>query len=205
MEPRASVIRWRDGLSLGVPPAYHEANATHSFRARRHASGARRNGAPVELYLMRHGEAEGGRPDAARRLTAEGAAAVGRVAARAAAGGVRLDRVYHSGLVRARQTAEILAAPLDAAERVAERAGLTPSDPVAPLARWLLDPAMLDDPGSMVLVSHLPLLDALAGRLVAGREGVPAVAFVAGLLVKLLPRPARDGYCILWALPPALA
>src|SRR5687767_10823392 len=73
------------------------------------AGAAAPDGVSVELYLMRHGEAEAGASDAARRLTAEGAAAVERVAARAAAAGVRLDRVYHSGLVRAEQTALILA------------------------------------------------------------------------------------------------
>jgi phosphohistidine phosphatase len=169
--------------------------------ARRHVS----NGAPVELYLMRHGEAEPGHPDAARRLTVEGAAAVARVAARVAAAGVRLDRVYHSGLARAQQTAELLAGPLQAAARVEPRDGLAPNDPAAPVARWLLDPAVLDDPGGIALVSHLPSLDLLAARLVAGREDAQAVAFAPGLLVKLVPRRARDGYCILWALPPELA
>ncbi|HZR97403.1 MAG TPA: phosphohistidine phosphatase SixA [Chloroflexota bacterium] len=159
----------------------------------------------MELYLMRHGEAEPGHPDAARRLTAEGAAAVARVAARAAAAGVRLDRVYHSGLARAQETAALLAGPLGAAEGVTRRDGLAPNDPAAPVARWLLDPAVLDDPGGIALVSHLPFLDLLAARLVAGREDAAAVAFAPGLLVKLVPRRGRDGYCILWALAPALA
>jgi phosphohistidine phosphatase len=159
----------------------------------------------VELYLMRHGEAEPGHPDAARRLSLGGTAAVARVAARAGMTGVRLDHVYHSGLVRAQQTADLLAAPLDAAERVARRDGLAPSDPVAPIARWLLDPAVLDGPQRIALVSHLPFLDNLAARLVAGREDAQPLAFAPGLLVRLVPRRERDGYCIVWALAPELA
>jgi phosphohistidine phosphatase len=159
----------------------------------------------VELYLMRHGEAEPGQPDAARRLTAEGAAAVARVAARAAAANVRLDHVYHSGLVRARQTAEILAEALGAADRVARRDGLAPNDPAAPVVRWLLDPAVVDGAGGLALVSHLPFLDYLAARLVAGREGAAVVAFAPGLLVKLAARRERDGYRVVWALAPEIA
>ena len=154
---------------------------------------------------MRHGEAEPGHPDVARRLTPEGGAAVARVAARAGASGVHLDHVYHSGLVRAQQTADLLAAPLAAVDRVARRDGLAPSDPVAPIARWLLDPAVLDDSQRIALVSHLPFLDYLAARLVAGREGAQAIAFVPGLLVRLVPKRERDGYCLVWALAPEVA
>jgi phosphohistidine phosphatase len=159
----------------------------------------------VELYLMRHGEAEPGRPDAARRLTVEGAAACARVAARATTAGVRLDHVYHSGLARAQETAALLAGPLAPAARIERREGLAPNDPAAPIARWLLDAAVLGGQTHVVLVSHLPFLDALAALLVTGRENVQAVAFVPGLLVKLVPRHDRGGYCIAWALAPELA
>ena len=118
---------------------------------------------------MRHGEAEAGHPDAARRLTAEGAAAVGRVAARAAAAGVRLDRVYHSGLMRARQTAELLAARRWRPPSVWRRG--TGWRRTILRVRWCAGCSTRrywDDPGSIALVSHLPFLDALAGRLVAG-------------------------------------
>jgi phosphohistidine phosphatase len=159
----------------------------------------------VELYLMRHGEAAPGAPDAGRRLTPDGAAAVGRVAARAGVAGVRLDHVYHSGLVRAQQTAELLAGAVSTADRVGRREGLAPSDPVAPIARWLLDPAVLDGPQSIALVSHLPFLDLLAARLVAGRDDAQAIAFAPGLLVRLVPKRQQDGYCLVWALAPEIA
>jgi phosphohistidine phosphatase len=64
------------------------------------------------LYLIRHGKAAGaaGYPsDAARPLTADGAEEMRRVARRLGKLGVRFDVVLSSPLVRARETAEIVA------------------------------------------------------------------------------------------------
>jgi phosphohistidine phosphatase len=162
-------------------------------------------GNPVELYLMRHGEAAPGHPDAERALTPDGIAAAERVAARAAALDPRIAHVYHSGFVRARQTAEILARALHAADRVEPRAGLTPEDPVEPVARWLLDQAGLRGVGGTMLVAHLPFLGRLAVRLVAGRESAQVLVFEAGALVKLVPSSEPESYAIVWVLTPELA
>jgi phosphohistidine phosphatase len=159
----------------------------------------------MELYLMRHGEAENTAPDSQRRLTATGAAAVERVAARAAASGLAVAHLYHSGLARAQQTAEILARHLNAPDRVEQRDGLRPNDPVEPTARWLLDLAERHTPGGIALVGHLPFMGHLAARLVAGDERTQVVAFEAGALVKLLPRTGGEGFTIAWVLTPELA
>jgi phosphohistidine phosphatase len=159
----------------------------------------------VELYLMRHGEAAPGHPDAERALTSEGIAAAERIAARAAALDPRIAHVYHSGLVRAQQTAEILARALNTAGRVEPRAGLTPEAPVEPVARWLLDQAGLRGVGGTVLVGHLPFLARLASRLVAGTETGQVLLFEAGALVKLLPDAEGHSYAIAWMLSPELA
>lgn len=72
--------------------------------------------APARFYLVRHGEAEGGASggDAARRLTPGGRA---RFAALARAVGPRLalSRILTSPLLRARETAELLAGATGAA------------------------------------------------------------------------------------------
>ena len=153
---------------------------------------------------MRHGQAELTRPDAERRLTREGVAAVERVAVRAAALSPRVDHVYHSGFARARETAEILAHHLNAADRVEARGGLAPDDPVDPVARWLLDQAGLRGRGATVLVGHLPFMARLASWLVAGDATAQVVAFEPGVLVKLVPKREREGYSIAWVLSPEL-
>ena len=62
----------------------------------------------MALYLMQHGEATTEAENPARPLTDTGRAAVERVAARAKAADVRIDRCVHSGKLRAEQTAELL-------------------------------------------------------------------------------------------------
>ena len=159
----------------------------------------------MELYLLRHGHAAPGPLDAARALTSEGIAAADRVAARAGTAGVRLERVYHSGYQRAAQTAEILARHLGAADRVDWREGLAPDDPIAPVARWLLDPVVLDGAGGLALVGHLPFLARLASRLVGSGDGAPSILFEPATLAKLVPRRDRAGYAIAWVLAADLA
>jgi phosphohistidine phosphatase len=62
----------------------------------------------MAVYLMQHGEATTEAENPARPLTDTGRAAVERVAARAKAADVRIDRCVHSGKLRAEQTAELL-------------------------------------------------------------------------------------------------
>ena len=153
---------------------------------------------------MRHGQAELTHPDAERHLTREGAAAVERVAARAAVLAPQVDHVYHSGFARSRETAEILARHLNASDHVAARDGLAPDDPVDPVARWLLDQAGLRGKGATVLAGHLPFLARLASRLVAGDAMAQVVAFEPAVLAKLVPKREREGYSIAWVLSPEL-
>jgi phosphohistidine phosphatase len=154
---------------------------------------------------MRHGEAKPEEEDPARPLTEVGRATVERIAARAARGDMRVDYLYHSGIRRARQTAEILARHLHAEDRLAPREGLRPLDPVEPVARWLLAEAALGQDRAVGLIGHMPFLDHLASRLVASDEAADVVVFVTGGLVKLVRKPRREGFAVAWVLPPELA
>jgi phosphohistidine phosphatase len=154
----------------------------------------------VDLYLMRHGEAATSEQDARRPLTAAGRAAIERVAWRAATAAFRPQAVYHSGILRAQQTAEILARHIGASENVRAREGLQPEDAVEPVATWLLGLASQDH--TLVLVGHLPFLDRLASRLVVGDEDTQVLNFQAGALVKLRARPGGGSFSISWMLSP---
>ena len=156
----------------------------------------------MELYLMRHGLAAPAEQDAERGLTPAGRAAIERVAWRAATAKPQPEFVYHSGLRRAEQTAEILARHLGVADRVQPRDGLQPEDPTAPVADWLLKQASGDT--SVVLVGHLPFLDELASLLVVGRTDGQLLAFEPGALVKLMPRPKGGGMAVCWMLAPGV-
>jgi len=124
----------------------------------------------VTCYLVRHGTAAPGGDDRARPLSPEGRTEV-TTAARALAGqGVRVAEIRHSGLRRARETAEILGAALAPPRGVRETSGLAPEDdPDVAAAELALATAPL------MLVGHLPhparLTAVLAGTAVL--EGIP--------------------------------
>lgn len=115
------------------------------------------------LYLVRHGEAKSKDQDAERPLTEAGSGMVRRVAA--LLGGIRLavGGIHHSTKLRARQTAEILAAGSGAVAPLTEVPYLDPLADVEELAGSLSRAS-----SDLMLVGHLPHLDRLASRLVAG-------------------------------------
>lgn len=152
---------------------------------------------------MRHGEARPEGQDAQRELTPMGRESVERVARRLAALDPRLDSVYHSGILRARQTADILASHVRGSPPVQERAGLRPLDAVEPVAEWLL--AHLHEDAAVALVGHLPFLERLASRLVAGDESGQVLTLGAAGLVKLVPKEEAEGFAIAWEIAPELA
>src|SRR3989454_11305979 len=116
----------------------------------------------MELYLVQHGAAKSESEDPARPLTEDGRQTVERVAEFLAARAVRIGRVEHSDKLRARQTAEILAVRLRAAEGRVQVTGLAPNDGVEPTRVRLTE-----ESGSLMLVGHLPHL----GRLVSAGWG----------------------------------
>ena len=161
----------------------------------------------MDLYLMQHGEAVPGEVDPQRPLSEHGRQSVAAVAGRASAAGVRIDRVVHSGKLRAEQTARILAEALYCTD-VSAHSGLSPSDDVQAAAASLVHG---DAPSSLAIVGHLPFLDRLAAWLVAGDPDAHVVAFHNGGLVHLVP--AKDGadaqragsLAVSWILVPELA
>lgn len=117
-----------------------------------------------ELLLLRHGEAEehavGG--DAARPLTPLGRAAALSVGRALAAWKSPPDVVWHSPYLRAVQTARAVSEACGGL-RLVEHARITPAGPARAVAEELLA-----ERGSILVVSHLPFLPALAMELLGG-------------------------------------
>lgn len=152
----------------------------------------------MELYLLRHGAAANAEDDPQRALTSEGRVQVEDVCTRAASEGVRAERVYHSGVLRAQQTAELAAQALGGS--VAQRAHLLPLDDVEPTAAWLAR----EPPSSRVLlVGHQPFLGRLVARLVGGGPADQVVELGLAELVKLEPAPT-GGFTLQWSLTPSI-
>lgn len=108
----------------------------------------------------------------ARPLSRAGRAGVERIAQLARERDVKISVIYHSGILRAEETAAILAEHLSPPLGVEQRAGLLPEDdPV--FAKADLEEAQ----DSIMLVGHLPHLNRLATLLVASGPNRPVVEF----------------------------
>jgi len=155
-----------------------------------------------ELFLIRHGLAEergDAWPDDTKRpLTEEGMARLRKEARGLARLGVTLDVVLTSPLVRARQTAEIVAAGFDPRPHVATIDSLAPG---APYAAVIADLEKHLRKGRIALVGHEPALGELAARLIGTRH---PMAFKKGAVCRIdvdtLP-PAGPG-SLRWFLTP---
>ena len=155
---------------------------------------------------MQHGEALAAEVDPVRPLSDRGQESVMAVAGHAAVRGVRIDRIVHSGKVRAEQTALILAEATYCTD-VSAHSGLAPSDDVHEAVARLVHP----ESSSLAIVGHLPFLDRFASLLVAGDPQAHVVKFRNAGLVHLV----RDGsggaqesagsFAVSWLLVPELA
>lgn len=127
----------------------------------------------AELYLIRHGiAAERGDawPDDTKRpLTDEGVRRLRKVAAGLMEIGITFDIMLTSPLVRAKQTAEIIAAGLDPHPSIVTTDALSPGGSYS---------AVLDDLAKharrrrIALVGHEPGIGALTARLIGSRHSV---------------------------------
>jgi phosphohistidine phosphatase len=152
----------------------------------------------VQVYLVQHGEAKPEAQDPTRPLTDRGREEVQRVAQHAAALGLRIAEIRHSGKLRARQTAEILVGALSPLHGIREMDGLAPAD----------------DPGKataeiesarepLMLVGHLPHLSRLASLLLVGDPGREIIRFRNGAIVCLVQGEGR--WLLQWVLTPEFA
>jgi len=126
----------------------------------------------VRLTLIRHGEAGDDAPrDEVRSLTLRGRAVVTRVGRALRRRGGDFTLIVSSPLVRAVQTAEIVAAAVDYGGRLLVNEALVPEGRVSRAVAWL---ATLDGEDSIALVAHEPILSSLAGALL-GVDRFPAL------------------------------
>ena len=117
----------------------------------------------MDFYLVRHGRALSEQIDPRRPLTSAGRIAVEQLGHAATARSVRVSQIVHSGILRAEQTAAILAEILQPLNGMRHGSGLRPEDdPVYAKAELetATEPTML--------VGHLPHLGRLAAYLANG-------------------------------------
>jgi phosphohistidine phosphatase len=150
----------------------------------------------MALYLVQHGAALAEDVDPERSLSPEGRADAERIAGVAKNYAVRVSRIEHSGKKRAEQTAEIFAAALGPPGGVEPRAGINPTDDVAPVAGQVRADA------DLMLVGHLPFMEKLTSYLVTGSSERRVFKFQNGGIVCLDQDDEKGEWFIKWALMP---
>lgn len=118
----------------------------------------------MELYLLRHGIAENGSPDAARKLTDKGKEKSAAVTRMARGSGVEPSLIVSSPYARAVETAEIAAAELGYSGPVVRFESLVPNG--TPEGVWN-DISDHRSESAILLAGHEPLLSILMAWLLA--------------------------------------
>lgn len=159
----------------------------------------------MELYFLRHGKAVELSPDCPddfqRELTEEGIEQLEIVAEAFHRLGIRPDCILTSPLIRARQTAEIVARRLGRKKELIETDVLAPGCTLNQLKKLLDEHA---PSRSVMLVGHEPDFSALVGELI-GLEGAVIEMKKAGLALVEVAGSVRPGGGVLhWLVPPKI-
>jgi phosphohistidine phosphatase len=160
----------------------------------------------MNLYLLRHGIAVepgivGCEQDSERPLTAKGKSRL-RTAARAMQEwGLSFDRILSSPLLRAKQTAEIVAKTLKLRKKLAFSDDLAPAGDPRLLIQQLNQ--FRPEPKNVLLVGHEPYLGRLIALLAAGNTSLE-IDFKKGGVCKLQAEFLMYGRCakLVWLLTP---
>ena len=161
----------------------------------------------MKLFLVRHGHAAADPDDGQRSLSARGIDATRRMAAflRTSGALAGVQQIWHSPLLRARQTAELLREELRLDAPLVETAGLRPADDPVALADRL---ERLDH--SVMIVGHEPQMGALATLLVRGKQTPVGFVVKKGAVLALErsggrhKKSGRTRWSVYWQLPPEL-
>ena len=152
----------------------------------------------VRVYIAHHGDALAPGDNPLRPLSSAGQRQVESLAREAATRGVKPRVIWHSGKLRARQTAEAYWRTCNPLAELRAMRGLQPDDPPS----WMAD-RLLAEEGEVMVVGHMPHLPRLLRLLVARDPAAGEPDFpVHGLVC--VERQA-EAWAERWRLQPALS
>lgn len=161
----------------------------------------------MKLLIIRHAKAEG-RPttglfkkkDASRRLTDEGRKIMRKIAKALREIAPAIDTLVSSPLVRARETADIVA-DVFGIKNVFEQPLLAPEGDKQALINWLKEQPVEK---TLAIVGHEPHLSSFASLLISGKdEALLVLKKGASCLIEFNDTPAPGAGKLLWLLQPA--
>lgn len=151
----------------------------------------------MQLYLAHHGEAVGPDVDPQRPLSPDGRQRVTRLATEVALRGIRPAVVWHSGKLRARQTAEAYWRACNALAPLSATRDLQPEDSPGRLRDRLRFEAR-----DILIAGHFPHLPRLLTLLLTGRDDA-SMSFPINGIVALETHDDGETWAELWRLPGA--
>jgi len=147
-----------------------------------------------KLYFVQHGLATSKIDNPERPLSEDGIKQSQNIAKQLLTANTPISSIFHSGKLRAQQTAEIIASILNI-KTVTAIDYLSPNDDTALIKRHLnVDKALY--------VGHLPHLEKLISDLITGKENPEIIKFQNSAIVCLEKNDSL--YHILWYLTPQL-
>jgi phosphohistidine phosphatase len=153
------------------------------------------------VYLIQHAEAKEESEDPGRPLSDRGALSIKEISAHFYRSNVRVDQILHSGKLRAKQTAEIVAGCLTPANyrTISGTDGLSPLD----------SPGIWDDrlkylTNDLMLIGHMPHLGKLCTLLLCGDKANDIISFTPGCAVCIERREQGD-WTLKWMLTPTMS
>jgi len=148
------------------------------------------------VYLVQHADAKKEEVDPSRSLSEKGLQDIKKVASYVSQLNIKVYKIFHSGKLRAKQTAEVLSENLKPTKGITEVGGLAPLDDAEIWEERLK--GMTDN---IILVGHLPHLDKLASLLLCGNADKNVVSFkMAGIVC--LKRNDIGEWSLQWTLTP---
>ena len=153
----------------------------------------------MRLYLVQHAEARSKEEDPSRPLSRSGQEDIRKVAEYSGKYlQIQVKQIFHSGKLRAKQTAEILA------EHLRPEKGFTVAEGLEPLAdskAW--KGQLAETTEDTMIVGHLPHLSKLASHLLTGDEAKEVVTFRMGGIT-CLERDENGRWTVRWVITPEM-
>lgn len=151
----------------------------------------------MRLYLVQHAEPRRKEEDPTRPLSERGWEDIRKMAKYAGEHlRIEVEQIVHSGKLRAKQTAEVLAQHLNPPKGVAADENL---EPLADTEIW--KKRLVKTTEDIMLVGHLPHLSKLASYLLVDNENKEVVAFRMGAII-CLGRDEQHRWTIQWLITP---
>lgn len=150
----------------------------------------------MRLLLVQHGRALTKEQDPERPLSQAGRDEAENMAAAAKQAGIKVDKIYHSGKLRAQQTAQIFSPCVTPQNAISVIEGMLPNDDVVTFYHNL--PAE----NNLMLVGHLPFLERLATYLLTEQIEPGIIKFQNAGIICIEQMQEKTNWVVNWMLMP---